>query len=85
MGEHINIFAILDKLIDAWCERRALRPLRLLLRAYPGPIVHTDQFFALLDAVKDVKGLCRSELPKEEIALLISVENDLEDRLKGYG
>ena len=29
-------FKILDHLINGWCERRALRPLRYLLDAYPG-------------------------------------------------
>jgi hypothetical protein len=29
-------FKILDHLITGWCERRALRPLRYLLDAYPG-------------------------------------------------
>ena len=47
----------LDWLIDQWCERRELRPLQCLLRAYPGALLHTDQFGELLDALKDVKGL----------------------------
>ena len=78
----MDIRHTLDTLIDRWCERRALRPLQLLFRAYPGPLVHTDQLFQLLDALKDVKGLCRSELPAEELQMLIEAHNALEDSLK---
>ena len=49
MGD-FDLFETLDALIDAWCERRALRPLHYLLRVYPGVVAHTDQKFELLDA-----------------------------------
>jgi hypothetical protein len=81
----MDIRQTLDTLIDRWCERRALRPLKLLLRAYPGPLAHTDQLFELLEALKDVKGLSRAELPADELQLLIEAHNALEDSLKGYG
>ena len=81
----MDIRRTLDTLIDRWCERCALRPLQLLLRAYPGPLVHTDQMFELLDALKDVKGLCRAELPEDELRMLIEAHNDLEDSLRGKG
>jgi hypothetical protein len=79
----MDICRALDTLIDRWCERRALRPLQLLLRAYPGPLAHTDQKFALLDALKDVKGFCRAELPEDELQMLIEAHNALEDSLGG--
>jgi hypothetical protein len=72
----------LDWLIDRWCERRALKPLRFLLAAYPGALVHTDQFGDLLEKLRDVKGLCRSELTAEELAHMISAINELEDFMK---
>ena len=75
----------LDTLIDRWCERRAIRPLQLLLRAYPGPLVHTDQVFVLLDSLRDVKGLCRAELTEEELRIVIEVHNAVEDDLKSGG
>jgi hypothetical protein len=71
----------LDTLIDGWCERRALGPLAFLLRAYPGVLAHIDQKFKLLEALKDVKGLCRKDLTQEELHLLIEVHNELEDSL----
>jgi len=81
----MDLVKVLDTLIDRWCERRALRPLQLLFRAYPGPLVHTDQLFELLDALRDVKGLCRAQLTEEELRMLIEALNSLEDSLRGYG
>ncbi len=81
----MDICQTLDTLIDRWCERRALRPLQFLFRAYPGVLAHTDQKFELLSALKDVKGLCRAELTPEELTMLIEAHNALEDSLKGYG
>lgn len=72
----------LDWLIDQWCERREIRPLQFLLRAYPGVLAHTDQFGELLDALRDVKGLCRENLNPEELTLVISLINELEDFIK---
>ena len=69
----------LDWLIDQWCERRELRPMQFLFRAYPGALAHTDQFGELLDALKDVKGLCRDKLKPEELTVVISLINELED------
>lgn len=76
-----NLRKKLDALIDGWCERRAIRPLQLLLRAYPGPIVHTDQFHDLFDALKDVKGLSRSDLTPGEISDVIWCINLVEDAI----
>lgn len=81
----MDIYQALDLLIDRWCEGRALRPLRLLLPVYTSCLAHTDQKFALLEALKDVKGLCRSELPAEELKMLIEAHNALEDSLKEVG
>ena len=73
----------LDALIDGWCERRAIKPLQLLLRAYPCPLVHTDQFHDLLEALRDVKGLARPALTQEELTMVIQSINALEDSLSG--
>ncbi len=77
----MDITKSLDSLIDGWCERRAIRPLQYLLRAYPGPLAHTDQHYELLDALKDVKGLCREDLTPEERRMVNEVHNTLEDSL----
>jgi hypothetical protein len=77
-----DLFKTLDGLIDAWCERRALKPLHYLLRAYPAVIAHTDQKFELLDALKDVKGLCREDLTREERRLVAQAHDFMEERLR---
>jgi len=69
----------LDALIDDWCERRALKPLHHILRAYPAVIAHTDQKFELLDVLKDVKG--RDDLMPEERQLVTKAHDFLEERL----
>ena len=79
----MNFTQTLDTLIDRWCERRAIRPLQRLLPAYPAPLVHTDQKHQLLEALRDVKGLCRADLTQDELRILIETINTLEDSLHG--
>ena len=81
----MNLPATLDTLIDRWCERRAIRPLQLLLRAYPGALVQADQMVELLDALKDLRGLCREALSDEELSMVIEAHNAVEDALKSGG
>jgi hypothetical protein len=76
-----NLFKTLDGLIDGWCERRELRPL-YLLRVYPGVLAHTDQQFQLLEALKNLKRLCRDYLTPEELRLVTQAHNFLEERLR---
>jgi hypothetical protein len=77
-----TLYQKLDWVISHWCERKALRPLRLLLPAYPGIPVHTDQFYILLEGLRDVKGLCRTELTTDELKYVIAAINEIEDALK---
>jgi hypothetical protein len=77
-----NIFETLDGLINGWCERRALRPLAYLLPAYPGVFVHTHQQFQLLEALKNLKRLCRDHLTLEELRLVTQTLNFLDERLR---
>jgi len=76
-----TLYQRLDWVIAQWCERKALRPLRLLLPAYPGIPVHTDQFYSLLEGLRDVKGLCRAELTTDELKHVIAAINEIEDAL----
>lgn len=77
-----DVSQILDPLIDAWCERRALRPLRYLLGAYPRPQWLTDDCFQLLEALKDTRGLCHDSLPSDERAALTKAMILLQDALE---
>ena len=61
-----RLFAILDGLLDGWCERRALRPLAVLLPAYPPAPLHSDQWATLFAAIRDLKGVASDALTSEE-------------------
>jgi hypothetical protein len=72
----------LDWLIDHWCERRAIQPLKYILRAYPSVLAHTDQLGHLLEALRDAKGFCRNELTQHELDCVISSINELDNAMK---
>jgi hypothetical protein len=56
----------LERLIDAWCERRELRPLALLLPAYTSNAGLTDDWTRLMEALRDLRA--RGRLPEAEQA-----------------
>jgi len=74
-----DIFSKIDKLVDGWCERRALKPLRFILRSYPLCSGLTDEWGELLDSLKDIKGLAGTELTAEEKTATIELVNAVED------
>ena len=78
----VDLFKTLDGLINGWCERRALRPLAYLLPAYPGVLVHTDQQFQLLEALKNLKRLSLDHLTPEELRLVTQAHDFLDERLR---
>ena len=73
MDSSHRLFELLDGLIDGWCERRALVPLRRLLPAYPPPPLHTDQWIALFDGVRATRALGSPLLEDAEIERLAEV------------
>ena len=50
-------FASLDRLVDGWCERRALRPLSIILPAYPMTSPLSDSWHELRSALRDIRCL----------------------------
>jgi hypothetical protein len=46
---------ILNGLIDGWCARRALRPLRVILQVYPLANSLSDDWHALYDGLRDIR------------------------------
>jgi hypothetical protein len=77
-----NLDKTLDGLINAWCERRALRPLAFLLAAYPAVSAHQVQEFELLEALKNLKSLCRDHLTSEELRLITEAHDCVSERLR---
>jgi len=74
-----DLGATVDLLMARWCARKALRPLQLLLRAYPGPLWHLYHRMELLDILETVNGTCREDLAQDELCVL----SGLLDVLKG--
>jgi hypothetical protein len=62
MNEHVRFQEVLDRLIDGWCERRALYPLALLLPAYLAHTGRRESEVALYRALTRVRTLARDEL-----------------------
>lgn len=60
-----KLFPALDGLIERWCDRRALRPLRLLLPAYPVANPLTDSLTDLHEALALVE-ILKDEITPEE-------------------
>ena len=77
-----DLFKTLDGLINGWCERRALRPLAYLLPACSGVLVHTDQQFQLLEALKNLNRLCLDHLTSEESRLVTQALSFLDKRIR---
>ena len=60
----------IKRLVDAWCERRELTPLRILLPAWPMPMGLTDDWNALRDALRHVRAMAQESLTEAERAQL---------------
>jgi hypothetical protein len=62
-----DLDATIDALVDGWCERRCLRALGWILRAWPTTLAHTDDWGDLRTALRNVLAFARSELTPAEI------------------
>ena len=58
-----EIFHLLDELVDGWCARRALRPLRIILQIYPLGMGLTDDWNNLYNCLRDAYS---GDLPEHE-------------------
>jgi hypothetical protein len=65
-----ELFAALQWLTEAWCDRRALTALRYLLQAYPMQEPGVEGLAVLLIALKDVRAFAREELTEPELLLV---------------
>jgi hypothetical protein len=61
----------INKLIEAWCDRRCLSALRAILAGWPmGMPPLTDSWHELLIALQNVRAFARGETTDEEKRLL---------------
>ena len=69
MAERENPDKIVADLIDAWCGRRALKALRIVLPAWPHNGL-TDGVADLADALRGVRARAKSDLSSDELLRL---------------
>ena len=62
MTDHVRFQEVLDRLIDGWCERRALYPLALVLPAYLAQTGRPEAEAALYRALARTRAMARDEL-----------------------
>jgi hypothetical protein len=66
MNSNAELFSLLDKLVDGWCERRALVPLRTILPAYPMMSPLSDGWFELRNALRNLRCLRQPVVTDQE-------------------
>ena len=75
----------LERLIDGWCERRALSPLRHILQGYPLVTALSDEWHELRDALRNVRGLGEGELTADERESVEQALREVEHTLRDNG
>lgn len=65
-----QLFASIQKLVEAWCDRRCLGALRRILPGYPLSSPLTDGWGDLLIALQNVRAFARHELTAAEQKVL---------------
>ena len=66
MNSNTGLLALLDRLLEGWCERRALRPLSILLRAYPLMSPLSDDWHELRNALRSLRCLKEPDISESE-------------------
>ncbi len=74
-------FTSLDRLVDGWCQRRALRPLSIILRVYPMTSPLSDGWHELRRALRDVRCLGEPHLTDPEAEVVESALRSVERAL----
>jgi hypothetical protein len=64
------VFASVNRLVDAWCERRSLGALREVLRAWPLSSGQTDEWAELREALAGVRAFAGNELTDRELEVV---------------
>ena len=65
-----QLFASIQKLVEAWCDRHCLGALRRILPGYPLTSPLTDGWGELLIALQNVRAFARNELTADEQEML---------------
>jgi hypothetical protein len=70
-----NVHVLLAQLIDGWCGRRALRPLRVILQCYPLVSGLTDEWASLATGLKTIRVQFATDLVAEELDQVIELQH----------
>ncbi|HXP82709.1 MAG TPA: hypothetical protein VN976_22605 [Verrucomicrobiae bacterium] len=66
-----QLFASIQKLVEAWCDRHCLGALRRILPGYPLSSPLTDGWGDLLIALQNLRAFARIELTADELEMLV--------------
>ena len=70
-----NVHILLRQLIDSWCERRALNPLRVILPCYPLTSGLTDEWGLLSKSLKTIRVQFPNDLAAAELDQVIELQH----------
>jgi hypothetical protein len=66
INDNKQLFSSIQRLVEAWCDRRCLGALRRILQGYPLTSPLTDGWQELLTALQDVRAFAVNELTPDE-------------------
>jgi hypothetical protein len=78
MRSATKVGAEIEKLIGAWCDRRALRALREILAGWPLTSGLTDDWGNLLAALERVRAFARDDLREDERVAIDDLIHDVQ-------
>ncbi|MET4569096.1 hypothetical protein [Rhodanobacter soli] len=70
-----NVHVLLGQLIDGWCERRALNPLRVILSCYPLTNGFTEDWVLLATSLKTIRVQFANDLATDELEQVIELQH----------
>ena len=70
-----------EYLIDRWCARKQLNPLRHILNGRSGLNGLTDGWESMLTDLKSIRSECKAELVKDEFDTLVELIHETEELL----
>ena len=78
-----NADSSMAQLVDSWCARRALQPLRVILSCYPRASGLNDEWGALAVAFKTIRAQFGASLPSQELEHVIALQHFAESIVYG--
>ena len=83
IGSKDRFFTIVDSLIEGWCRRRELHPLRIILPAWPPPNGFSDEWALVRDSLRHIRAMAKTSLNPDEANLINEAIAILDVSLRG--